>query len=533
MSNNFFPCCEINNNWAEKIVKDVLLNSLPNTYIVIYGKRLLYERNNRLTDGEVDFIIISPDAGILVIEVKGGGIIRDKEKFYSIDRNENRYEIKNPYEQALNNKNKIIDELKRKNIHINRNYYIGHAVFFPDINKDINFAGLEYRKEITLNANNLNNSFSKIQNIMKMWLGPNKITQPLSQKDLLKALLPSEIINLAMPNRIKMENEIIKKATDEQIEIILNAISNNKMIIKGCAGSGKTIIAQYLAKKFAEENKKVLFCCYNAQLKEYISTNLQHKNITILNFHELCRRIITKAGEKIPIFNGIDENNYYEKILPENAFYCLENFNEEKYDVVIIDEGQDFKNDWWAIIEELLNKEAKFYIFADDNQNIYGGVQYPKEGFFCYRLSKNCRNTKNVFNVSNNFYKGDPVSCLKEAEGFYRFYPLNMNVIEKISEIVNILLNNGISYRDITILSAFSENNSKLKGRIGRYNLIWDLNHNGIKCSSIYSFKGLENDIIILTEIENIPEKQRYELLYVATTRAKNSLYVVATKNLI
>lgn len=45
----------------------------------------------------------------------------------------------------------------------------------------------------------------------------------------------------------------------------------------------------------------------------------------------------------------------------------------EKYDAVIIDEGQDFKDEFWLSISKLFENEdhGDFYIFYDDNQKLY------------------------------------------------------------------------------------------------------------------------------------------------------------------
>ena len=43
----------------------------------------------------------------------------------------------------------------------------------------------------------------------------------------------------------------------------------------------------------------------------------------------------------------------------------------EKFDAIIIDEGQDFEENWIICIESMLKKQGEFYIFADTHQNLF------------------------------------------------------------------------------------------------------------------------------------------------------------------
>ena len=43
----------------------------------------------------------------------------------------------------------------------------------------------------------------------------------------------------------------------------------------------------------------------------------------------------------------------------------------DKYDVIIIDEGQDFNDEWFIHIESMLQEQGKFYVFYDQQQSIF------------------------------------------------------------------------------------------------------------------------------------------------------------------
>jgi hypothetical protein len=514
---------------AEKKVLNSI-KKLPDNYYIIYGKINLTETNEKLKDAETDFIVISPDSKILVIEVKGGGIERDGGEWFSIDRNKERHRITDPYAQSLKNKNSIIKELSRKGFEINFYYGIGHAVWFPDINFNQDLSGMENGSEITLDERNLQNPEDRIKNILNHWCG-NKTQYRGNAKEILNALCPKVMVRKKLGMFIGEEEEYILIATEEQKNIANAFISNNnKGIVKGCAGSGKTILASYISSEMARNNKRVLLCCFNKHLENNLRMEIiDDQNIDILCFHELCRRIIIRSGRKLPN-EGDNKDIYNNETLPYEAFDSLEKFK-ERYDVIIVDEGQDFKSDWWLILEELLKdkKNSKFFIFADDNQNIYRGNEYP-QGMPVFPLTKNCRNTKKINEASLKFYKNDtniiPIS-IREAEGEVQFISTNKNNLEqKLDDLVSKLIKEGIDYHSIVILTPHGEKTTALRGKtIAKKRLVWG-NENGIKVSSIASFKGLESDIVILVEIDGIQEYNK--LMYVAITRAKHNLYILS-----
>ena len=86
--------------------------------------------------GEADFILAHPKLGILIIEVKGGGVGFDGTTWQSIDRNGHPHKIKNPYKQSNDAKysvSKKLRELGKINPQVINAIQFGHAVFFPDV----------------------------------------------------------------------------------------------------------------------------------------------------------------------------------------------------------------------------------------------------------------------------------------------------------------------------------------------------------------------------------------------------------------
>lgn len=77
-----------------------------------------------------------------------------------------------------------------------------------------------------------------------------------------------------------------------------------------------------------------------------------------------------------------------------------------KYDTILVDEGQDFRESWWQLVDEamLSAEHGILRIFHDDNQSLLPQrAKYPlAEAPF--PLSKNCRNAGKVFQLVRRFH---------------------------------------------------------------------------------------------------------------------------------
>lgn len=86
---------------------------------------------------------------------------------------------------------------------------------------------------------------------------------------------------------------------------------------------------------------------------------------------------------------------------------------DEKYDAVVVDEAQDFSDEYWLGVEMLLRDqdEGYLYIFIDENQALYprqGKLPVEDEPFY---LTSNCRNTAPIHEVGYAFYEGEQIDA--------------------------------------------------------------------------------------------------------------------------
>ncbi len=114
-------------------------DQLPNDVLVIHSATWAYrDKLHQLREGEADFTLAFPGAGLLTVEVKGGGVALDGRNgaWSSSDRSGAIHPIKDPFRQAQSEKYAILDQIKghpKWRRWPGQRIISGHAVFFPDL----------------------------------------------------------------------------------------------------------------------------------------------------------------------------------------------------------------------------------------------------------------------------------------------------------------------------------------------------------------------------------------------------------------
>ena len=214
----------------------------------------------------------------------------------------------------------------------------------------------------------------------------------------------------------------------------------------------------------------------------------------------------------------------------------------DRYDAIVCDEGQDFREEFWVPIELLLADydRSPLYVFYDDNQNIYA-----RAGTFPIRdepftLTTNCRNTAPIHAAAYKHYKGVPVAP-PENEGdevqFDEAPGRDAEAAKINTRIVDLIARQGVSPGDITVLIADALRKADYYATLRRLPLpkpaTWleegIRGTNTVLIDTIQRFKGLESPIVILWGLDAIDLARNEELLYVGMSRAKSLLVVVGT----
>lgn len=540
----------------ERDVARFLVELLPDDCIIYHSYPWLRtDRNDKgnttIKEGETDFVVIIPSHGMLVLEVKGGEI-----EFDSENRQWNRVlpggrlkEIQDPFEQARRNTHFLEKEIKRRGYNgaSSLPFGYGYAAVFPDCEYSGDTpAGAT--PSIVLSAGDLQFIDRKIKSALTQWTRRDKPIA-LSKEDKIKiqrAISPSFNLLPILFRKIEDQEEKLFRLTNDQKMLLDFLAQRKRACINGVAGSGKTMLAQAQAEKFADAGMKTLLVCYNKTLAKWLRDNISSdyaKSITVIHFHGLCYELCRKAGISFNLPSQ-NEDEFWQEDAPELLIEAIDSLG-EKFEAIIVDEGQDFQSDWWMPLE-LINSdgdEGTMYVFFDPNQNLYvdQDSSLPALGE-PFNLPVNCRNTKSIASLCSNILdkpiptKGDaPIGDEPEIIHLDNRYEVQKRAERYIHEWVN---KGKLNPKQVAILCPSKLLNSSLSSsnKIRGIEITEDIDrwkeNKGILFSTIKGFKGLEADAIVMIDIPPVNESSLFKQAdyYVACSRAKHLLVILSAE---
>jgi hypothetical protein len=525
---------------AELRLFEALEHQLPLDYTVFHSVAWqLRDKRSGIQDGEADFLVVHPNFGILIIEVKGGHIRYDgaTDQWYSYSE-----PIKDPFKQGRNNKYSLLEKLKELPYWRNRWITVGYAAAFPDVSvkRDLR---LDAPRQLILDAADMTNLWAWMDQAIQHLTGQRPDDSPLGRigvEELVKTLSPSVDLPPLLSIEIEDQAQEQERLTREQFMMLDFLGRRRRVAISGCAGSGKTTLAYEKARRLAEQNFKVLLTCFNVNLAEWLrweSEESRPDNLQIANFHRLADELVQQAG--LP--SGPYTSEYFENILPERLVEAVDIIGSQ-FDAIVVDEGQDFYDNWWLPLQMLLHDpdQGIFYVFFDDNQNIYGGEKRLPLESAPFSLPHNCRNTRYIHEQVLAFYRSEatPSAIGPQGRPIQRYsYAAPAELKRRLGRILHqLIVEQEVPAWDIVLLTPKGRERSQLWrfGPLGNFRLTDQPSEASgeVYCSTIHSFKGLESPIVILAELDNDQLWQLPTLLYIGCSRARNHLILLHAHDL-
>ena len=543
------------------------------TVDVLYGPKFIKRiYGGNIGGGEyADFIILHPTKGIVFLECKGGLVTYNSKTGKWLQENK---PLKDPINKAENGKYNFIKLFQfpyyKNKIDISSVPTI-HGVIFPDNPKEhrVNL-GQKTKPEMIIcgeDVIDLEKSLTKMFNLNRGEYQLKEEEKQLIRKTLYGVDLKSPFKKVLKLGELLQDLEF----NEDQQSFLLSVFNNKKMIVKGLAGTGKTIIAAKIATHDENKDKKVLILTKTKGLCQFLKVLTRDQSSNNLRIYSIDQ-FVKKTAERLNVpFTNLkygatkeELNEHFDNYSPQTCQQIFEMHPAEKFDLLIIDESQDFHKNWLESLSSIIKGDGKIFFFYDPLQTIIQNSMAEKLnnpdtiGFPTFSFNANYRNTSSISNLLSKlikkyfpdeklFYskhskvnKGRKPEFI-EADGFEK-------IIGKTIEKVELLMKEEkFKPRDIGVLGIDSMRPSiygtklSMTNELKKLNLkvigAWDYSlpymdpkeENDITFSDVRSFKGLEKRVIILVNFAELNEKS-VQQIYTGLSRARGHLIIISNQ---
>ncbi len=579
-----------------------VLRKLPDECIVWY-EVILGERNYR-----PDFMVLDPHRGVLILEVKDWGVSTilkaDKRRFQIKDNSKRPSDRPNPdhkcqvylrnAKEELGLRPELVDENERLAVPVD------YLIVFPNLSsKDFNelrLGDILDDKKVVFKEDFINSAtlLQRIQSSMPILEKELDFFQQRAIRERLRNEVTIDIPDIAARTGPVIESSDAGLAPDAfaidmEQEIIAKEFGEGPRLMRGVAGSGKTLIMLMRAKLVASNAEhrgnpqRILIVCWNVSLANYLRQAFEHINIPLENssmveithFMGWARSVVNnyKGHRSFPIS---DTPDFEERVTNQLSSILLK--ESDRYDAVYIDEAQDFRKEWIGFLfhQALKGSEAKqknFIVAADDAQKIYrqrgekfawADLDIPMQGR-AKILRRVYRNSVVIWSFAgfllgniSSYYDNIPDISFKPKKCHDPEIIECKNLQWQIKETVKTIQNTvspDYSARNILILyhskrvkgfplieklmEALQKENIPYhwisEDMESKSNFRWP--ENSVKISTVHSAKGMDAPFVIILSAESFDlangkteenaEFDNLKLMYVALTRARERVKVL------
>jgi hypothetical protein len=345
-------------------------------------------------------------------------------------------------------------------------------------------------------------------------------------------------------------NQELLALTTEQYHILDAMEENDRLLIRGAAGTGKTMLAVEEARRVSAKGRGVLVCCFSRNLADSLSILLaSHPRVRVDSFHRLMARLVYQADLSYRLPKAAD-TYFYEVALPDLCFEAMLSIPSfEPFDTLIVDEGQDLMLDrYWDVFDALTVggiSHGQVRVFYHPRQNLFCGTSDAiplrlKNSFPAKcELSVNCRNTQPT-SINGALVCGQTLGVTAKADGpesVLEFFLDAGDQKRKVKRLLSRLLSESVKPEQIVILSRKQRPGSGVAVFDDCPAPIDDITEGGraskghISFCTIAGFKGIESDFVLVIDIDNLGDTEQQSVLYVAVTRPRALLAALLSES--
>ena len=521
---------------SEREVWERLRDSLSPDDVLLAGVRLTDEDK----DHEGDLVVLMPDVGVLVLEVKGSSVWHDEQGWWIQRATAERC---HPVDQARDTKHAIRQYVEADERWGSRGRLAwAHGVVTPYSDFGNEFSVPELPRWALHDRAEQDDLAARVRdNAAGLAHG-----RPAPTHDDVEAVV--EILAGRRHTSYDLNAEALERAsradqlTQEQATLLRVTRLLRRVEIRGGAGSGKTVLALQQAKELSRgvgerRAERVALLCYSIGLAEYLKREVQtwrrqHRPAFVGTFEELaCAWGIETEGRA--------ESDFWEVELPRLMAERAEDLTHgQRFDSIVVDEAQDFAEDWWTPLLKALRDEAEggLYLFSDENQRIFARFGRPPVELVPLVLDHNLRNTKQVHACFGPLAPSRMYSRGGDGPDVRFVASASEDALDAADDEVDRLLDEGWDPARVCLLTTghrhpVQQEQTDFHGKTGYWRSFWE--GEDVFYGHVLGSKGLERAAVVLCVNEGGERDRARERLYVGMSRATDVLVVVGDPDVV
>lgn len=510
----------------------MLQKALPDDYTVFHGVHWTREHAGWTQFGEIDFVVLNRAGAVLLVEQKNGVLEEDSGRLVK------RYAggEKDPVRQVHRSLDKVREKYRWRHPRAGP-LEADYLVYLPEHRvKDLNAVGLDASRVV--DARERESLAIRIQECLPRGVYPSDGRYERVHDFFCQTF---EVVPDIHAHRAAHERTFVRQAGPVAALLAGLEMTPYRLRFSGTAGSGKSLLAlQFFARERAA-GRRVLLTCFNRPLAERLKARVGAGGV-VDTFHGFCVAFLKRCGQSPDfadpeLWRRIPELVTAE-VVPEA----------ERFDALVVDEGQDFEAEWLEVLRLFLTDNADLLWLEDADQNLQGRPPVPLPGFVGYRCPTNYRSPESIARFVRNtlpfvFEPGNDLPGL--GVGVHRYAdPAEQPKV--VARVVQDLVRQGFRHDDIVLLTCRGAQGSLFSAidavgglRLRRYTGEYDTDGNQVLTAgqltfeSVYRFKGQEAPAVVLVDVDPRSERREREerLLYCAMTRATVRLDLVVRQD--
>ncbi len=510
-------------NSAEKAVFDALYATLGPHDAILTN---VHFTDPQQGDCEVDLIALIRDLGVVVFETKGGFITYNGQKFVQSGRNEAR--PIDPHDQVLKNLYAFKAFLRPRWSYGNIKSEWMLAFPFSHIGATA-IPGID--RERIIDSHDLNDIQKNISVVMNFHSSKNPPRYSDWVERAFDVVRGHSILETDPVSHISNSYLQVKRLTHERRAILDMVQENDRIYVRGPAGSGKSWLAFEQARLWADQGLRVGITNFNRGLASYMKRKVDEIETGnpfgfVGSFHQFAEKLMGETGEsEVTLFEWLKTPELVDKALAKIG-------PDDLFDAWVVDEAQDFDASWWKILFGTLKDpdESKMAIFGDPAQSLYGDKDWPIHGFATVRLSENLRNSQQIAKSVESLIE-DRIKALgpDSFEVEYVEVESEDDVLSAADDaVVRITEEEFWNPGEIALLTTkyrHPVHEEKWVEQDSYWSEYWDATD--VFYGTVQGFKGLERSVVVLAVNGIHANSNEADLLYVGMTRARDRLVVI------